>query len=157
MLGNCVCHSDTAMAGFVPSLESLNRFEFCGIRVLLISQGASFTIDSPERSLRKEMIMTLKSPADPKEVSKYVSGTDVILLYGGTYIENSIPLFNYLKSLSEGKNIRFGVIGYDSEINDVEYLVSEENIAFKIKRPFDMNDLVAAINKCAEERKSLFR
>ncbi len=124
------------------------------VKVLLISQGASFTIDSLEKSLHKEMIMTQKSLADPEEVKKFSDGIDVILLYGGTYIENSVPLFDYLKRFCEETHIHLGVIGYDSEINDVEYLVSEENIAFKIKRPFDMKELVDAINKCAEENRA---
>ena len=124
------------------------------VKVLLISQGASFTMDSLAKSLHKEMIMTQKCLADPEEVKKNAVGTDVILLYGGTYIQNSILLFDYLKKLCEETHIHLGVIGYDSEINDVEYLVSEENISFKIKRPFDMKELVEAINKCAEENRA---
>ena len=123
------------------------------IEVLIISQGSTFTVDSLEKSLRKEMVYTLRASADVDSVKENISGKgSIILLYGGEYLPTAFDLCDYIKTICGGENQRtLGVIGYENELADAENMLGKELISFEIKRPFDIRELVDIIRAHEEK------
>lgn len=109
-------------------------------KLMILSQGGEFMIDSLENTLHKSGIETCRAEPDPNSIDENSLNAEMILIYAGDMIKDDAMLLSYIRDLCEKEFMHLCVAGYPNELADIERIIPVSAITCEFERPFDMNE-----------------
>lgn len=125
-------------------------------KILIISQGAAFMTDALANNLKKAGFVTTIVEPEIKRIEKEREGTDIYLIYAGSFVYEISDTLVYLKDVCSEDEKLFCIIGHPDELDAIKKSVTATLISAEFPRPFDMKKLIAEMEKLSastEERK----
>nr|MCR4925642.1 response regulator [Clostridiales bacterium] len=119
-------------------------------KVLIVSQGSAFLINSVENNLKKEGLQVVCCEPTKKDFDENIIDTDILLLFSGDFVKETPTLVSYISEKAALCKY-FCIIGYSSELIDLEKMLDVSLISAEFKRPFDVKDFVYKIKALAFE------
>lgn len=113
--------------------------------ILLIRSGETFLVNAIKNALIKAGYLVTNSGYQVSELSEKKAGTNLIILYTDSDLEEHSDTMVYLKDLCVEENMIMIVIGEKTSFDMVHRYIPKEDIAFEITRPLDMGDLLTKV------------
>lgn len=116
-------------------------------KVLLINHGSALMANTLVSILKDSGIETVRVEPDINRVSPEINGTDAIILFAGDYVYDASALLVYLKDLCFGENKPLCIMGYETELAQIETVIPKNMISHEFPRPVDVKSISSTLQE----------
>ncbi|MDO5383141.1 MAG: response regulator [Eubacteriales bacterium] len=121
-------------------------------KALFIGENTgSFIFKSIQNTVKEIDLDADYVAANVKEISSVIDKYDMIFLYGGEYIDESMEMVVYLKDYCLEKEKKISIIGFSEEIARLKKTFPEPLIFSTYERPINVKELVGRIKEDMEK------
>ena len=113
--------------------------------VLIISKVDSFMVNAIKVKLESSGFMCAFVSTDSPNINKSIDDKRVIVLYVDDSIFEKPDLLIYLKDKCNDDDKKLILIGSPSEFTGISDYISDNFLAGKLERPFDINELITIL------------
>ena len=127
-----------------------------GKRILIVSQGVTFLINSLESRLKKEGLVLHRCEPSFDEIDAHIPANpedlQMILLFAGELKGPSQGVPAYVAGKCEELEVPFCMVGYPDELGKLEKNVNITSISAEFSRPFDLQTVASQIAELARAK-----
>lgn len=117
--------------------------------LLLISQGSTFMVDAIEKNLSSVGFKVYKSSMSVKELKMHIDECEIILMYLGDYISDSLDGLVFIKDICVEQYKSLNAIGDALEFEELKHFIQPSLIANSFTRPIDVKQMVEVMQDVA--------
>ena len=136
-------------------LRAIGRMVAMEKKILLIRKGKSFMLNTIVKNLTAEGYELIEVEPTMEEICDHKSGTDLILMFLGDYVDRSASALVYLKDICTEEDKLLVLVGTVPEIDTVTQTIPLALVAASFPRPFDMKKLIAQLDWLLEANDDL--
>ena len=114
-------------------------------KLLIVSKGKSFLIDSILQELDIIGLSSVCVGYDVKDIEAEKNTADIVLLFVGEYTPDMLQTLVYIKDICADDSKTLYVVGYDSEIAKTAEIIPRELIKREFLRPIDAKKIASEI------------
>ena len=114
-------------------------------KLLIVSNGKSFLIDSVIADLDPSWITTVCCEYDVKSIGKEKDDADIVLVFVGELSSDVTKGLVYIKDICSDDSKSLYLAGYDDDIAKAKEIIPHELVKKTFFRPFDAKKMVSEI------------
>ena len=120
-------------------------------KILLVRNEETFLVNAIKNTLAGANFNVVDSTYTIKDLGSKAKDVNVILLYTDADLEDHRDALVYFKDLYVDENMIIMVIGDKDAFELVHHYIPQEDVAFEITRPLDMQDLIAKVQLVTDD------